>query len=40
MTQLNAAINMAKAQIQNGYNQELFDSIYPFCNENIKELFS
>lgn len=40
MTQLNDAINMAKSQIQNGYNQELFDSIYPFCNENIKELFS
>ena len=40
MTQLNDDVNLAKTQIQNSYEQELFDFIYPFCNENIKELFS
>jgi len=40
MTQLNMDINNAKMHIENSYNQDLFDFIYPFCNENIKELLS
>lgn len=40
MTELNADINNAKMHIENSYNQDLFNFIYPFCNENIKELLS
>lgn len=40
MTELSIDINNAKQQIINSYEQELFDYIYPFCNENIKEFLS
>lgn len=40
MNELTADIHNAKTNIRNSYNQELFDFIYPFCNENIKELLS
>lgn len=40
MTELSIDINNAKNHIVSSYEQELFDFIYPFCNENIKELLS
>ena len=40
MKELNADIHNAKMHIRNSYNKDLFDFIYPFCNENIKELLS
>lgn len=40
MNDLRTDINLAKQYITRGYNQDLFDYIYPFCNENIKDLLS
>ena len=40
MKEVNGAIHNAKVHIRKSYNQDLFDFIYPFCNENIKELLS